>query len=397
MIIVKLLRWLFGYIRFKVEGAFPERFLNAAARRGINLWQLTGHDNTLYACARRNDYPYLLEITRKTDTALTDIQSYGLPHLLKTYRHRAGLLIGLILFGLGCHYLSGIVWYIDVRTPSLINEYEVRQMLEEHGLKEGTPAKKVDVSGIINSISISDKRVSWMTVNIMDTNAEVNISPNLASVVDRSTPAPLSNMKSIADGTVTKVEVSKGSAYVKVGDGISKNQLLVSGLMEYNNGEIVLTDCEARVFAKTNRSITIRIPKKYTLCQPQETVTKRDMKAFGLGFPLSLTVQPSQDCTIQTKKEQLTLLGHPIPVYVTAENWTQYTAAPVELTLTQAQELLQQKLSLYEFFMLSSTNHGTVCQRKISVKEEQESFSLTADYEIEEDVCTKTVVPLSLD
>ena len=284
-----------------------------------------------------------------------------------------------------------------MRTPSLINEYEVRQLLREHGLTEGTPAKNVNVSDIINSISVNDRRVSWMTVNIMDTNAEINISPNLASFIGTQTPVSLSNMKSIADGTVTKVEVYQGTAHIRVGDGIRKDQLLVSGLVEYNNGHVELTDCEAHVFARTHRAVTIRLPKQYTIPQRQQTTLKRAMTAFGLSVPLTVTANPSEGTVCQSQREQLTLLGHPLPIYITEENWHQYEEVPVELTLPQAQTLLQHKLSLYEFFMLSSTQQGTIVDRKITCREEADGFILQADYTIEEDVCRKSVIPLSVE
>ena len=395
--LVKFLRWLFGYIRFTIEGNFPERFLNVAARQGVDLWKLSHENGHMTAQTRQREYAVLCDIARKTDTQLTDIHYGGLPAFLKRYRRRKGLLIGLVLCGIGCHYLSGIVWSINVRTPSLINEYEVRQLLREHGLTEGTPAKNVNVSDIINSISVNDRRVSWMTVNIMDTNAEINISPNLASFIGTQTPVPLSNMKSIADGTVTKVEVYQGTAHIRVGDGIRKDQLLVSGLVEYNNGHVELTDCEAHVFARTHRAVTIRLPKQYTIPQRQQTTLKRAMTAFGLSVPLTVTANPSEGTVCQSQREQLTLLGHPLPIYITEENWHQYEEVPVELTLPQAQTLLQHKLSLYEFFMLSSTQQGTIVDRKITCREEADGFILQADYTIEEDVCRKSVIPLSVE
>ncbi|HCA55769.1 MAG TPA: hypothetical protein DEO95_09930, partial [Ruminococcaceae bacterium] len=81
----------------------------------------------------------------------------------------------------------------------------------------------------------------------------------------------------------------------------------------------------------------------------------------------------------------------------TEENWHQYEEVPVELTLPQAQTLLQHKLSLYEFFMLSSTQQGTIVDRKITCREEADGFILQADYTIEEDVCRKSVIPLSVE
>ena len=397
MMIVRMLRWLFGYIRFSVDGSFPERFLNAAARRGVNLWGLTRENGFITAMTRQSEKASLFDIAQKTDTTIQDIQYFGCPHRLRQYRYRCGLLVGLILCGAGCHILSGMVWSISVRTPALINEYEVRQMLAEEGLTEGTPTDSIDVSDMIHQLSVNDKRISWMTVNITDTHAEVNISPNLNAVVEQKEAVPLSNMKSIADGTVTKVEVYQGTANVKVGDGIRKNQLLVSGLMEYTNGQVVLTDCEAHIFAKTYRSVEIRLPKEITRPEKQESITKSTITAFGLSLPLTLNGSPEQPAVFHTQKEQLSLFGQSLPIYITTESWYRYQNVPAEMTPQQAQKLLQQKLSLYEFFMLSSTHQGRILQRHDTVKETDEAYFLQAEYEIEEDVCEKSVVPLSAD
>ncbi len=68
MLIVVILRWLCGYIEFKVYGKFPERFLNLATKRGINIWQLKSREKELYAKAKRSDYESLEAIAEKTQT-----------------------------------------------------------------------------------------------------------------------------------------------------------------------------------------------------------------------------------------------------------------------------------------------------------------------------------------
>ena len=52
MILVRLLRWLFGYVTFRGTGDFPERFMNLCAREEINLWEVHCRNGVLYACAR---------------------------------------------------------------------------------------------------------------------------------------------------------------------------------------------------------------------------------------------------------------------------------------------------------------------------------------------------------
>ena len=48
MFIVRFLRFVCGYVRFQVAGVFIERFLNLASRNGINLWNGTKTENSIY-------------------------------------------------------------------------------------------------------------------------------------------------------------------------------------------------------------------------------------------------------------------------------------------------------------------------------------------------------------
>ena len=56
----------------------------------------------------------------------------------------------------------------------------------------------------------------------------------------------------------------------------------------------------------------------------------------------------------------------------------------------QAEQLLKNKLTLYELFMISSTKSGKILRKNFSVNEDDDSFTLYANYEIEEDVCVKS-------
>ena len=35
--LLKIIRWLWGYVAFAAKGAFPERFINLTAKAGISL------------------------------------------------------------------------------------------------------------------------------------------------------------------------------------------------------------------------------------------------------------------------------------------------------------------------------------------------------------------------
>ncbi len=397
MIVVIILRWFFGYISFSVEGRFPERFINLAAKRGINLWKLKGTDEKVSGCARMSDLKSLRLIAERNGHKLHIERGHGLPHLIIKYRSRSGLLAGMIICIALYIYMSGSVWNITFTLPDSINEYEIRNTLKEYGLYEGARVKSINVDDIVNSISSKDRRISWMTINISGTDAEVNISPNISDRVKKNEGIKLSNMLSSADGTVTRVNVYNGSADVKAGDGIRKGQLLVSGIVEYNNGINVFTDSEAVVFAKTARRVRIEIPKSsYNVTAAGET-EKNDISFFGLILPSSMHKEPEGERTVITERNQFSLLGHGLPVYSTKEKWQMYEKKPVTLTLSQAEKGLRNKLELYEIFMLAETDKGTVLKRDYSIKETKDSFVLEGTYEIEENVCQKVVIQMQED
>ena len=394
MIVVMILRWFMGYVSFAVEGRFPERFINLCAKKGINLWKLRGTGERVTGCAKTSDLGRLEDIAEKNKHRLIIEKKHGLPHLLQKYRSRCGLLAGLII-SLGLwFYMSGFIWNITFRLPDTINEYEIRETLKKYGLFEGAKTKSIDTDSIIDSLCCRDKRISWMTINISGTDAEVNISPNLSDGTEKRDNVILSNMVSAADGTVTMVNVYNGSAAVKAGDGIRRGQLLVSGVMEYTNGASVLADSRACVYAKTARSVKIELPKIIYEYETDSSSEKRDVSVFGLHLPAAARERLNGECTVETIRKQFTLFGHGLPLYSTEEKWQSYTKKPVELKLPQAEKILRSKLALYELFMLAQTNKGRVLNSKVSVNETKDGFVLEAIYELEEDVCVNTVIRL---
>lgn len=390
MLVVRLLRSLFGYVDFMVEGRFPERFLNLAARKGLNLWRLNGKSGEITGSARKRDIPELEITAKKTMNRLHTIREHGLPCLIAKYRQRSGLLVGAVLFALFCGYMSGFVWSISFELPDMINEYELRSLLREQGFCEGVRKKELDIDGIINRSAILDNRISWMTINITGTAAEIKVSPNLAKNIQKQDTARSSNMRSKADGTVTRVKVKNGTAMVKAGDGISKGQLLVSGVMEYNNGMTLIVDSDAEIYAKTARSVDLSIPKSTDVFVPAgNEVVKSDMTLFGAVVPLSAEDTPEGLYTKRSDRKQINLIGTVIPVYVNTEKWKEYKKTPAAIDRQQAESLLKNRLAFYEVFMLSETSDSRIIRKHTALSESSECFILHADYEIEENVCER--------
>lgn len=395
MLAVILLRWIFGYFEFCAEGKFPERFVNIASKNGINLWKLRSREDGFHAFARLSEYDSVLYAAKQSGCRIHIIRKHGLPHLVRKYKSRSGLLFGLLLAVLFCKISSSYIWRITVSTPDIINEYEVRAALRENGLYEGVRSDTVDVPLVIDRISTQDRRISWMTVNLVGSTAQIALSPNYSETVTKKEKHTACNIISSADGVVTKVHVHNGTAMVKSGEGIRKGQLLVSGVMEYNNGTQVLADSQAQILAKTSRRITIAIPAKAEVLKKTDNVIEnKSLSVFGIELPLTLNGRCPGEYASYTYRNQMSLFDNTLPVYYTVQQLREYKKMPEELSLSQAEKILGKRIQLYEVFMINSARNAKVLKKDYSVKKNGSTYTLTAEYEIEEDVCKTSVIDI---
>ncbi len=393
--LVFLLRWLFGWTDFEVHDKYPERFLNMAHKNGLNMWDMKNADGIFSAKARSSDIKYIRQIAEKSMCDIHIVNEHGFLRTLKKYKHRFGLMIGFILWGIAIKYFTGFVWNINITVPPMLNEFEVRQELRELGFYEGARLDGIDTEIIKDKLSVKDNRISWITINIIGTDAEVNISPNLALNLDNKQKIPASNIISTADGIITRFEIKNGYSDIKTGDGVHKGQLLVSGVKEYTDGSSALFDSNAQIYAKTFRTVTISIPKSFgSLVKLPDTLTKTDINIMGLTLPMTLHGNPHGEYIKNTSTYQIDILGHGIPISIISEKWQKYQKQPVHLTDKQAESLLKNKLQLYELFMLYSANKATVLNKNLKFSQNKTHYILTAEYSIEEDIAQKNLIQI---
>jgi similar to stage IV sporulation protein len=98
MFIVKLMRYIRGYVIFVIRGVFVERFLNLCARAGIPIWGLMPQGEQWEARTVASDYKKLRPMTRTTGVRLRVKSRHGAPFVARRYRKRAGLLAGVLVF-----------------------------------------------------------------------------------------------------------------------------------------------------------------------------------------------------------------------------------------------------------------------------------------------------------
>ena len=91
------LKRLRGYVKIRVWGFAPQRFINLCSNKGILLWNIEKQDDVYIMCVSLESFYRLRSIARKTKVRVVISERYGLPFFLPHLQRRKAFLAGLVL------------------------------------------------------------------------------------------------------------------------------------------------------------------------------------------------------------------------------------------------------------------------------------------------------------
>ena len=101
-----LIRRMKGYVRIRVEGYSPERFLNMCCYHGIYIWGLAPAGDAYEMYMSVSGLKKVRPLARKTHTKICIVRRVGLPFFLVRYRKRRLFFAGIILCLFGIFILK---------------------------------------------------------------------------------------------------------------------------------------------------------------------------------------------------------------------------------------------------------------------------------------------------
>lgn len=274
--ILWLLNLLGGWYVLCGEGRDVVSFLNLCMQTCAPYWAYVRDETGFRVCMRRRVWRELAPRVEGAGICITVEHEGGLPRILRRYRRRWGLAVGLLL-GCGLIWLSGqFVWRIEVRGTARYAPFDVLEELEAQGFGVGSYLPAVEVNPLQNRLLLASDRFSWISVNLLGTTAQVDVVERDAPKMTRRETAP-ANLIATADGQITRLELRDGASVVEVGDTVRAGQLLASGIAEMRDGGTRLMRAEGRVYATVVHHIRIEIPlaateRRYTA---KRTVDRR--------------------------------------------------------------------------------------------------------------------------
>lgn len=380
--LLMILRYLRGYVRFAVSGRFPERFINIALRNGVRLWGVESNGDSLSACMYCRDYLHIRRYARSSGVRLHIRERKGLPTTVRRYSDRAGIVIGAVAFMLTVFIMSLFIWSIDIVGLDTVSESEMRAMLRENGLYVGAFKPSVDYESVSRAIMLDDMRVGWMAINVTGSYASVELKEESPSpeVVDT---APC-NVKAKRDGRILRIEAKNGTITQKEGSGIVGGELVISGVMEDQKGGVRLVHAEGSVIAETHYHTEFSIPGAVAVYSPTGEVKQRCFAdLFGLKLPLTVGGVSTPDYLSDESEAVPAPLDVKLPAGLLTQSLYAMEHREIALDDNSAKELLLMEAHLYEAFSLS---HCTVTARACRLTHTDDGYRLIADYTCTEDI-----------
>lgn len=188
--------------------------------------------------------------------------SRGVPVILGRYKHRYGILAG-VLVAITLVALSRLfVWDIDVTGNESITSAQVKELLAGYGFEVGTYIPSINTDKIENRLLIDSDKISWISINLIGNVAEVQIREYAEADVNENTDKP-ANLVAAKAGLVREVRIQRGNVVVGAGKYVEKGELLVSGLFDSNILGFRYTRAAGKVYAETVSEYYIEIPYEY--------------------------------------------------------------------------------------------------------------------------------------
>ena len=317
---------LFGKVVFFAQGGFPALFLEECAARRIPLRNVEKGSETVRAAADEKGFRQVGAAAEKAGMTVRVETRRGLPSLLRRYRRRIGIPVGVALAAALLFALSGRLWEVTVTGNETLSDDEILDVMEEAGITPGAPLRKIDVKEAEQTAQNRLPTLSWIAVNITGCKAAVEVR-EIIQQPEMTDETDYADLIAAMDGLIVRADVLEGAGQPKIGEPVVKGDLLVSGTIEMNNGFRRFVNPKAIILAETKTTLTETVAKQ----APSERIVRSgavwSVRFFGLTVPLGFHMKSAET---ETSSFYIKSRRTVFPIGVSRTRWHVCETAPIE-------------------------------------------------------------------
>ncbi len=340
MFIVRLWRFIVGYLEVRLEGPMVEKFINLATGDGIFPWGIRRISGGVNAKIKVSDFRYLRPLARKTGCRVRIRGRYGLPFILHRLKRRKMLVAGAVFFFLALYLLSSYIWFVEVSGVEKLSREQILDTAAGMGLRPGVMRFLVDIPEVESDFLIRYSDIAWIGISISGTRATIEIiEKKLPPPEAQSEQAP-GDIIAAADGIIIRIAVLDGAPLVREGDTVRAGQVLIQGF----DPAVGPVRADGIVEARVWREATAEVPLRRTYQErtgrtATETIVLKDgQKLFSIG-----RVEFVHSETEQTRKKLPGWRNLLSPVEIVLIKYYETEEKEENLSMAKAIDLARQK------------------------------------------------------
>lgn len=375
---IKIYRYILGYLKVSFYGDFPEKILNICAENGIILWKTKSEIDGIVAFVSIKDFLKFPELVRKKDIRIHIENKYGLPFIVSKYKKRSGLIVGLTIMMCFLNIMSGFIWVIDIEGNHKVKDEEIIDGLKKIGIYEGVYSDNLIPKNDSQRLLLEMENLSWVSLNIEGAHLTVNVSETMQKKEDNIKPC---NLKASYDGIIKKIDLKSGNCVVKVGDTVKKGDVLVSGIIETAGGTRFVRSV-GQVEAEVIHNFTIsKDYKTEVITETGKTSKKKVLEIFNVKIPLFLGGQ-TKDYREKTTVKNLKCFGVDLPIRL----YTKEFKYIKKVNITKSKEELYDELEKDMIKLLEEKKYKEYSLKSKEFTETDKAISLRYKVSLQENI-----------
>jgi len=347
-------RFLKGYLRIRVWGYSPERFMNLCCNHNILLWDIEKcSEDSYHMNISLSGYFQIRPFVRKTGTKVAVLSKFGLPFFIPHIKLHSFFLIGIVGTFLFLFWTTGFVWKIELTGNNKLQTQELMGFLEERDIKIGSRKSIVQVEELEKALRTEFPNITWTSVQMEGTKLWIQIKENDKILITEEKTKEASDLVAQKDGIISSIITRNGVPMVKAGDEVKAGDILVSGRVPiYNDaGEIVnyqLYAADADVYLECSYHFQATMPISYIL----HDYTGKEYKSIYLklfdkeiSFP---DYREKENCDVTENRKQLEALDQWfLPFFYGVDCYTEYNPVKAKYTKEEVKEHLGEEINTF--------------------------------------------------
>lgn len=388
---LSIIRYLRGYVRLRVTGFSPERFMNLCGNRGILLWNVARTETEYTMYIHLADVWKLRPIVRKSGTRVAVLERYGLPFFIPRLRRRNTFLAGCLI-AMVCLYISSLfVWDIKLDGNEKITYDAMEYLLHQNGIFIGARKSSVELASLEKRIREYFPEITWVSVQIDGTRLQIFIKENDAPIVTNDLEQePGFNLCSEYAGEIISMVVRSGVPKVVVGDVVQPGDVLVEGKVPVFAEDGSVRDYQqvipkAEIWMEHEVMFQDHLPFTYTYQvytgrEQKDRYLRMGDKIYGDNRNISFLLYDS----VRNEAVLRLLNKLSVPIYFGRCFHREYQIIEKEYTVEEAEQRLKEKISNFTAGLHEKGVH--ILENNVTIDTTVDGFRIIGVYKVLERV-----------